>query len=173
MPSAAPHVVLMGDPILAAHARRSRRAGAVGMTRALRTLGAAATVALAGCGGLLGRSAPEREIRVDLPVSRDAAVRRTLAAFRVQGYTVRETLTSGTEPETEPFEHRGEADAVFRAVVTGSRSASHVVLTGRWRRRELGGLVRGPYRELRDGDDAIERELWARLVNLGLVIRRP
>jgi hypothetical protein len=146
----------------------------LGFTPAPRATLVAAALSLAGCGGLFGRAPVEREVRVDLPVSRDAAVRRTLAAFRVQGYRVKETLTSGTEPETEPFEHRGEADAVFRAAVTGDRERSRVVLTGRWRNRELAGLVRGPYRELRsDADDGVARELWDRLVNLGLVIRRP
>ncbi|MDF1504258.1 hypothetical protein [Roseisolibacter sp. H3M3-2] len=144
---------------------------------AARRLGATLPLALAaasaGCAGLLGRAPMEREVRIDLPVSRDAAVRRTLAAFRAQGYTVRETLTSGTAPESEPFSHRGEADAVFRAQVTGSRGESRVVLTGEWRNRELGGLVRGPYRELKSGEDGVAGELWARLVNLGLVIRRP
>jgi hypothetical protein len=138
-----------------------------------RALGAAGLLTLGGCGGLLGRTPVEREVAIELPVSRNEAVRRTLAAFRVQGYEVRESLTSGTEPETVPFQHKGEADAVFRASITGSGRQSRVVLTGEWRNRELGGLVRGPYRELRSGEEGVAGELWARLVNLGLVIRRP
>jgi hypothetical protein len=141
--------------------------------RAARALGAAGLLALGGCGGLLGRTPVEREVAIELPVSRNEAVRRTLAAFRVQGYEVRESLTSGTEPETVPFQHRGEADAVFRAAITGNARQSRVVLTGEWRNRELAGLVRGPYRELKSGEDGVAGELWARLVNLGLVIRRP
>jgi hypothetical protein len=46
-------------------------------------------VALAGCAGLRGRAPEDREITVDLPVSRAEAVRRTYAAFRAQGYRVR------------------------------------------------------------------------------------
>lgn len=130
-------------------------------------------LALGGCAGLFGRAPEDREITIDLPISRDAAVRRTLATFRVQGYEVRETLTSGTQPETEPFRHGDGAEAVFRAAITGSGRASRVVLTGTYRRRQLGGIVRGPEREVRRSDDPLERELWDRLQNLGLVIRRP
>ena len=62
---------------------------------------------LAGCG--LFRGTPEaRDITIDLTVSRSEAVRRTLAAFREQGYPIRATLTSGTQPETEPFK-QGDA----------------------------------------------------------------
>lgn len=131
-----------------------------------------ATVALGGCAGLFGRAPEEREIAIELPVSRDEAVRRTLATFRIQGYRVRETLTSGTTPETEPFEHGG-AEAVFRAAITGSGRASRVVLTGTYRRVQLGGVFRGGEREVRRSDDPIERALWDRLLNLSLVIRRP
>jgi hypothetical protein len=94
-------------------------------------------------------------------------------ALREQGYTVRETLTSGLEPETEPFRHGDEADAVFRAAVSGSGERSRVVLTGTYRRRQLAGLVRGPERVVRQSDDALERQLWARLDNVALMIRRP
>jgi hypothetical protein len=126
--------------------------------------------ALAGCALLRGR-APEDHIAVDLGVSRSEAVRRTLAAFREQGYRVRETLTSGTEPETEPFRH-GDADAVFRAAVSGSGGAARVVFSGTYRRRELGGLVHGRERAVRRTDDPVERELWARLDSLALTLRR-
>ena len=131
-----------------------------------------AVLALGGCAGLAGRAREEREIAIDLPISRDEAVRRTLATFRIQGYRVRETLTSGTTPETEPFEHDG-AEAVFRATITGSGRASRVVLTGTYRRVQLGGIVRTKEREVRRSDDPIERALWDRLLNLSLVIRRP
>lgn len=129
-------------------------------------------LALGGCAGLFGRAPEDREIAIDLPISRDEAVRRTLATFRVQGYQVRETLTSGTAPETEPFEHDG-TEAVFRAAITGSGRTSRVVLTGTYRRVQLGGIVRGREREVRRSDDPTERALWDRLQNLGLVIRRP
>jgi len=127
---------------------------------------------LGGCAGLMGRPREAREIAIDLPISRDEAVRRTLATFRIQGYRVRETLTSGTTPETEPFEHEG-AEAVFRAAITGTARASRVVLTGTYRRVQLGGVFRGGEREVRRSDDALERALWDRLENLSLVIRRP
>jgi hypothetical protein len=133
-------------------------------------------LALGGCAGLFGRSPEDRAITIDLPISRDEAIRRTLATFRVQGYTVRESLTSGTTPETEPFVHDGQdgdAEAVFRAEITGSGRESRVVLTGTYRRRQLAGIVRGREREVRRSDDQLERELWDRLANLGLVIRRP
>lgn len=128
--------------------------------------------ALSGCASVFGRAHAEpREVVVSLAVPRAEAVRRTLAMMREQGYQVRESLTSGTEPETEPFRH-GDADAVFHAAVTGSGRSSRVVLTGRYRRRELGGLVKGREQEVRRSDDALERELWAKLDNLGVAIRR-
>lgn len=133
----------------------------------------ACALALAGCATLLGRRADERAVTIDLRLSRTEAVRRTLAAFRDQGYTIRPTLTSGSEPETEPFRHRDAAEAVFRAAVTGSGRRSRVVLTGTYRRRQLAGLVRGPEREVRASDDPVERELWARLENLAMFVRRP
>ena len=52
---------------------------------------------LSSCALLRGRD-PEHEIAVDLPTSQTEAVRRTIAAFRDQGYEVRESLTSGTTP---------------------------------------------------------------------------
>lgn len=129
-------------------------------------------LALGGC-ALLGREPEAREIAIDLRVARSEAVRRTLAAFREQGYAVREGLTSGLEPETESFRQGDEADAVFRATITGSAERSRVVLTGTYRRRQLAGLVRGPERPVRRSDDPVERSLWARLDNVGLMIRRP
>ena len=119
-----------------------------------------------------GRSPDDRQVAVDLTVSRTEAVRRTQAVLREQGYRVKSTLTSGTEPETESFRQGDEAEAVFRAHITGDRRASRVVLTGTWRPRELRGLVLGHERELRRSDDSPERELWARLENLGVAIRR-
>jgi hypothetical protein len=156
----------------AAPARRprstARRAGASLATGAL-------ALALAGCGGFFGR-APDDRITVDLPVSRSEAVRRTLASFRRQGYTVRETLTSASQPETEMFREEGPAgtaETVFRAEVTGSDRAARVVLTGSYRRIQLRGAVRLKAEPVRDTDDALEQVLWGRLRNLALVIRRP
>ena len=137
-------------------------------------LGAACALSLAGCGGLFGRAPVERDITVNLDgVPRRDALRRTLATFRAQGYTVRETLTSASEPETEPFIHRDAAEAIFRAAITGTDRSSRVVLTGTYRKRQLKGIVRTKERELRKSDDPLERELWDRLYNLSLVIRRP
>jgi hypothetical protein len=132
-----------------------------------------APIALAGvlssCALFRGRP-PEREVAVSLGVSRSEAVRRTLAAFRDQGYTVRETATSGANPETEEFRH-GDADVVFRAEVTGSGSNARVVFSGTYRQRRLGGLMRGDPRPVVNGDEPLERELWARLSNLALMLR--
>ena len=127
---------------------------------------------LSGSALLRNRDPEDRQITVELPVARTESVRRTHAVFRVQGYRLRETLTSGTEPETERFRH-GDADAVFRAAITGEGQRSRVVFTGTYRERDLGGLVRGPEREVRrDGDEKLDRELWARLSNLALTLRR-
>ena len=131
----------------------------------------ACAVALAGCAGLRGRAPEDRAVTVSLSVSRAEAVRRTLQAFRAQGYQLRETLTSGTEPETEPFRH-DDADAVFRATIVSTSRGSRVTLTGTYRKRELGGLTHGRQHEVRRSDDPLERELWARLDNLGVAIRR-
>jgi hypothetical protein len=127
---------------------------------------------LAGCG--LFRGTPEeRAIMIDLTVSRSEAVRRTLAAFREQGYPIRATLTSGSRPETEPFT-QGDAEAVFRATVSGSARTSRVVLSGTYRRRaRLGGIVQGGEHEVRNSDDPTERALWSRLQQIGLTIRQP
>jgi hypothetical protein len=148
---------------------------ATSVSRTGRALVGACALALAGCGGLFGRAPVEREITVNLEVSRREAIRRTLETFRVQGYTVRESLTGASEPETEPFIHRGteQAEAVFRAAITGSDRSSRIVLTGTYRKRQLAGIVRGNEREVRKTDDPLERELWDRLYNLSLVIRRP
>ena len=129
-----------------------------------------ALTVLGGCTGLFGRPAEERQVTVTLPVSRDEAVRRTLAAFRAEGYRVRETLTSGLEPESEPFRVE-DAEAVFRAAVSGSGGESRVVLTGRYRRVQLLGVVRGREQEVHaDGND-VEQALWRRLQALGAAIR--
>ena len=53
-----------------------------------------------GC-GLFRGAAEERDITLDLPVSRAEAVRRTMTVFREEGYVIRATLTSGT-PTREP-----------------------------------------------------------------------
>lgn len=127
--------------------------------------------ALSGC-GLLRGTPEERDVTVDLAVPRSEAVRRTLAAFREQGYTVRSTLTSGLKPETEPF-RQGEAEAVLRAEIAGRGSTSRVVLTGTYHRVQLGGIVRTGEHEIRNSDDPIERALWSRLQQLRLAIREP
>jgi hypothetical protein len=129
----------------------------------------ACSVALTGCG--LFRGAPEeRNATIDLPVSRSEAVRRTLTAFREEGYVVRSTLTSGTKPETEPF-RQGDAEAVFRAEITGSGSTSRVVLSGTYHTKQFGGIVKSGEHEVRNSDDETERKLWNRLQQLRLAIR--
>jgi hypothetical protein len=115
---------------------------------------------------------PAREIAVTVPTTRTEAVRRTLATFREQGYEVRESLTSGTNPETEPFRQRDDADVVFRATVTGSGRTSRVVFSGTYRKRKLGGLMHGDETPVRDSNDPLERELWARLTNLAIALRQ-
>ena len=131
-----------------------------------------AALVLASC-GLLRGSPEDRQVVVNLPVSRAEAIRRTLATFREQGYRVRETPTSGANPETEEFRHRDDADAVFRAAITGSGQSSRVVFSGSYRRRRLGGLMHGDERPVRNSDDEVERELWARLTNLAVMLRQP
>jgi hypothetical protein len=128
------------------------------------------TLALSGC-ALLRGPPPATEVAVSLGVSRSEAVRRTLRTFREQGYRVRESPTSGANPETEEFRH-GDADVVFRAAITGSGTRSRVVFSGTYRPRRLGGLVHGDERPVRDSDDPLERELWARLSNLALMLRQ-
>ena len=129
-----------------------------------------ALASLGGCAGLLGRSPESREVAVTLPVSRDEAVRRTLAAFRREGYRVRETLTSGLEPESEPFRVE-DAEVVFRAAIAGSGRESRVVLTGTYRRLQLMGVVRGREEEVHADGDELERALWRRLQALGAAVR--
>ncbi len=123
------------------------------------------------CASLRGRD-PEREIVVNLQVTRTEAVRRTLATFREQGYEIKESLTSGSNPETEPFRQRDAADAIFRAAITGTGSTSRVVFSGTYRERKLGGLMHGDEREVRNTDEPVEKELWARLSNLALQLRQ-
>jgi hypothetical protein len=132
---------------------------------------AASCVALQGCGLL--RGAPEaREIAIELRTSRSEAVRRTLSAFREQGYVIRSGLTSGLTPETEPF-RQGAAEAVFRAAITGTQSNAHVVLSGTYRVKQFGGIVKGGEKEVRNSDDPLERALWSRLEQIRLTIRQP
>jgi len=126
---------------------------------------------LAGC-GLIGGTPAARSLAIDLPVTRSEAVRRTLTAFREQGYVVRASLTSGLTPETEPF-RQNDAEAVFRAEISGSGSRSRVVLSGTYHTRQLGGIVRSGEHEVRNGDDPLERALWSRLEQLRLAIRLP
>jgi hypothetical protein len=128
-----------------------------------------ACLALGGCALLRGAPEP-RSITVDLPVTRSEAVRRTLTAFREQGYTVRASLTSGLNPETEPFRD-GDAEAVFRAAISGSQGSARVVLSGTYRVRQFGGIVRTDEKEVRQSDDPLERRLWSRLEQLRLAIR--
>jgi len=119
------------------------------------------------------RGAPEaRSLTLDLSVSRSEAVRRTLSAFREQGYVIRSSLSSGLNPETEPF-RQGDAEAVFRASITGSQTSARVVLSGTYRIKQFGGIVRTDEKEIRNSDDAIERALWSRLDQLRLTIRQP
>lgn len=137
----------------------------------LSSVAIACSVALAGCG--LFRGAPEeRSVTIDLPVSRSEAVRRTLTVFREEGYVVRSTLTSGTKPETEPF-RQGDAEAVFRADISGSGKTSRVVLSGTYHTKQFGGIVKSGEHEVRNSDDATERALWTRLQQLRLAIRQP
>ena len=124
---------------------------------------------LAGC-GLIGGTPAARSLAIDLPVTRSEAVRRTLTAFREQGYVVRASLTSGLNPETEPF-RQNDAEAVFRAEISGSGTRSRVVLSGTYHTRELGGIVRSGEHEVRNGDAPLERALWGRLEQLRLAIR--
>lgn len=124
-----------------------------------------------GCAAFGGRSAPARTIPMDLSVSRADAVRRTLAAFREEGYRVKSTLTSGLAPETEPF-REDDAEAVFRAKISGTERSSKVVLSGTYRKLRLAGTVRGREQEVREGGDELERALWARLDQLRSLIQR-
>ncbi|HEV7994085.1 MAG TPA: hypothetical protein VGP25_19820 [Gemmatimonadaceae bacterium] len=131
-----------------------------------------ACAALSSC-AVFRREPEQRSITVELPVSRAEAVRRTTTAFREQGYPLRPTLTSGLQPESQPFRQGDEAEAVFRASISGTTRASHVVLSGTYRRLRLRGVVRDDEQELRKSDDPLERRLWTRLEQLRLAIRQP
>jgi hypothetical protein len=142
------------------------------MTRFARLLATVTTLAaLTGCGLLGGRPA-ERDVTIDLPVSRATAIRRVTSAFRDEGYVIRNTLTSGTKPETEPF-RQGDAEAVFRAEISGSGSSARVVLSGTYHTKQFGGIVKSGEKEVRNTDDPTERALWNRLQQLRLAIREP
>jgi len=145
----------------ASHRWRRRRARAA--------IGLALVTSLAGCG--LFRGSEEKTLMVDLPVSRSEAVRRTLTAFREQGYVIRSSLTSGLNPETEPF-RQGDARAVFRASISGSQSGSRIVLSGTYHKEQFRGIARGDEKDVRNGDDPIERALWSRLDQIRLTIRQ-
>jgi len=139
------------------------------MRRARFALWAALLTSLAGCG--LFRGTEEKTLAIDLPVSRSEAVRRTLTAFREQGYVIRSSLTSGLNPETEPF-RQGDARAVFRASITGSQSSARIVLSGTYHKEQFGGIARGGEKDVRNGDDPIERALWSRMDQIRLTIRQ-
>ncbi len=129
------------------------------------------SVALTGC-GLFRGAAEARDVTIDLPISRSSAVRRVTSVFREEGYVIRSTLTSGTKPETEPF-RQGDAEAVFRAEITGSGNTSHVVLSGTYHTKQFGGIVKSDEHDVRNSDDPTERALWNRLQQLRLAIREP
>ncbi|HKH92666.1 MAG TPA: hypothetical protein VKA54_12725 [Gemmatimonadaceae bacterium] len=139
------------------------------MRRARIALWAALLTSLAGCG--LFRGTEEKTLVIDLPVSRSEAVRRTLTAFREQGYVIRSSLTSGLNPETEPF-RQGDARAVFRASISGSQSSARIVLSGTYHKEQFGGIARGGEKDIRNGDDPIERALWSRMDQIRLTIRQ-
>jgi hypothetical protein len=122
--------------------------------------------------GVIGSKPAEHDVIVDLPVSRSAAVRRVTSAFRDEGYVIRNSLTSGTKPETEPFS-QGDAEAVFRAEITGSGNTSRVVLSGTYRIKQFGGVVKSDERQVVNSDNPTERALWNRLQQLRLAIREP
>lgn len=112
-----------------------------------------------------------RAATVALRESRPSAVRRTLRAFREQGYQVKETLTSGSEIVSEPFDHDRETEAVFRATITEEEGRATVRLTGSYREKSLGGLIRSREREVIRATEGVEGALWARLQNLAVAIR--
>lgn len=112
-----------------------------------------------------------RAATVTLRESRASAVRRTLDAFREQGYRVKETLTSGSEIVSEPFDHDRHTEAVFRATITEGEREARIRLTGTYREKSLGGLVKSSEREVRRATEGVEGALWARLQNLALAIR--
>jgi hypothetical protein len=153
--------------VMRPQAMRSKRRASRG-TIALALLVSCST--FTGCGLIRGRAPEDRMITVQLPVSRAEAVRRTLTAFREQGYPVRNSLTSGLQPESEPF-RQGDVEVVFRATISGTERSSQVVLSGTYRRVRLGGAVRGDEEEVRRSDDPLLRTLWNRLEQLRLTIR--
>ena len=120
-----------------------------------------------------GRGDSSRAATVTLRESRASAVRRTLNAFREQGYQVKETLTSGSEIVSEPFEHDRGTEGVFRASITEGDGEARIRLTGTYREKSLGGLVKSREREVRRATEGVEGALWARLQNLALAIRSP
>jgi hypothetical protein len=77
---------------------------------------------------------------------------------------------SGSQPETEPFK-QGDAEAVFRASISGSGATSRVVLSGTYHTKQFGGIVKSGEHEVRNSDDPTERVLWNRLQQLRLAIR--
>jgi len=125
------------------------------------------------CASFGGGHAEDRTVTVGLSAPRPDAVRRTLAAFRDQGYRVKESLTSGTEIVTEPFAHTDDIEATFRAAITASGGTSRIALSGTYRERSLGGIVRGREHPIVRATEGVEGELWARLQNLALAIRTP
>ena len=140
--------------------------------RALLTALLLASSTLSGC-SVFRREPEQKSIAVELSVSRAEAVRRTTTAFREQGYPIRATLTSGLQPESEPFRQGDQAEAVFRATISGTSRASHVVLSGSYRRLRLRGVVKDDEQELHKSDDPLERALWNRLEQLRLAILQP
>jgi hypothetical protein len=147
-----------------------RALGVRGARAAIATLVVAAS---AGCAGAIGTRPENQSVTLSLSVPRAEAVRRTLAAFRDQGYRVKESLTSASEMTTEPFEHTDDIEATFHAAISGSEKASRVTLSGTYRERELGGLVRGREHPISRAETGVEGELWARMQNLALAIRTP
>ena len=129
-----------------------------------------ASTAFSGCAAFRGGT-PDRTLTAELPVSRAEAVRRTTTAFREQGYPMRASLTSGLGPESLPFRVGDDAEAVFRAAITGSARGAQVVLSGTYRRLRLMGTVRGDEHEVQNSDDPLEHALWTRLDQLRLAIQ--
>ena len=125
---------------------------------------------LPGC-ATAGREDSSRAATVALRETRPSAVRRTLRAFREQGYQVKETLTSGSDIVSEPFDHDRQTEAVFRAQISEESGRARVRLTGTYREKSLGGLIKSREREVRRATEGVEGALWARLQNLAVAIR--
>jgi hypothetical protein len=136
----------------------------------LLTLLLGASIVFSGCAAFRGRT-PDRTLTAELPISRSEAVRRTMTAFREQGYPMRASLTSGVGPESLPFRMDDDAEAVFRAAIAGSARGAQVVLSGTYRRLRLMGTVRGDEHEVQNSDDPLEHALWTRLDQLRLAIQ--